>query len=335
MKYILLISTLLLAGCMSDEDKRNGFFVQGNQALERGAFKEAIEHYTNSLKVDPTFADALNNRGVAHMERGNAYDALADYNQALSINPNHDECRMNRAYALEFIGQYTNALGDVNFLLVKSQDSAFLHFYKGLVLTKIRDYKAALVAFNRSMDLGMDQVETGVNVATIHYFMGSNDSTRYYLDKVFAQIPKEPNALNTLSQLLLSEGKFTESLYAIEQALEVAPKEPFFLNNRGLVYIEMGLFDRGLEDINQSILLNPENGWAYRNKGIYYFRKGEFDRAIELFQRALDTREFIDELHYYYGMAHAALGNATAACEQWKLGKEKGEKRSADKYFGC
>ncbi len=335
MRYSILFLALLLAGCMSDKDKRNGFFLQGNQALERGAFKEAIEHYTNALTVDPAFADALNNRGVALMERGNAYDAILDYNQALIIDPEHDECRINRAYAFEYIGQFDNALGDVNYLLKKSQDSAFLHFYKGLVLTKTRDYRGALDAFNQSITLGMDQTETFVNVATIHYFIGTNDSARYYLDRVFAENPKEPNALNTLSQLRLTEGDFTGALYAIEQALEVVPKEPFFLNNRGLIYLEMGLLDRGLEDINQSILLNPENGWAYRNKGIYHYRKAEYDRAIELFQRALDTREFIDEIHYYFGLALQANGNLAAACGQWKIGKEKGEKRSIDKHFGC
>jgi tetratricopeptide (TPR) repeat protein len=335
MRYIPFLLILALFGCMSDTDKRDEFFQSGNDALDRGAFKDAIDHFTNALKADPAYAEALNNRGVAQIESGHPYEALLDYNQALSIRLDYDECRLNRSYAFEFIGQYENALKDISYLSDQSPDSAYLHFYKGLVLTKMRSYRDALNSFNRAISLGMDQGESQVNVGTIYFFLGENDSAKYFLDKVLSQNPRDPNALNTMSQLYLTENDYPAALYAIEQALEVVPNEPFFINNRGLVYIEMDSLERGLKDVNQSIILNPGNGWAYRNKGIYHLKKGEYTRALELFQRAIDSKEFIDELYYYIGSAHIGLNQNEAACEAWKKGVENGERRSAIASGGC
>ena len=66
MRYIQFsLVIFILTSCLSDTGKRDDFFVKGNQSLSNGQFKEAIEHYTNCLKVDPSFDQALNNRGVA------------------------------------------------------------------------------------------------------------------------------------------------------------------------------------------------------------------------------------------------------------------------------
>ena len=335
MKYIPFFVVFGLFGCMSDAAKRDAFFKQGNEALDRGAFKDAIEHYSNALVVDGSYPEALNNRGVAFIESGHPYDALQDYNKALSLRLDYDECRLNRSYAYEFIGQYENALLDINYLSEQSPDSAYLHFYRGLVLTKMRAYRKALNAFNRAISLGMDQGESLVNVGTIYFFLGKNDSAKFFLDKVLSENARDPNALNTMSQLYLSELEYSSALYSIEQALEVVPNEPFFINNRGLIYLEMDSLEMGLTDINKSIILNPDNGWAYRNKGIYYMKRGEFKSALEMFQRALDAKEFIDEIYYYLGQAHQNLGDMDKACETWSLGKEKGEIRSAEALVDC
>ncbi len=330
MRYTLILLVGFLFSCSTEERKRDEFFVEGNESLGNGRFQEAIEYYDNSLRADPSYAPALNNRGVAKIEKGDPYAAILDYNSALTLEPNYEDCLLNRAYAYEFIGQYSNAIRDIDALLSSSPDSAYYHFYKGLVLTKLRDYQGSLRSFRTSIDLGNEDQETLVNIGTVYYFLGQNDSAKYFLNKVLDENPKQPNALNTLSQMLLTEADLNGALYSIERALEVVPREPYFLNNRGLVYLEMDSLELGLKDINKSILLNTDNGWAYRNKGIYYLKIGEHQRAIELFERAEQSNEFIDELYYYKGLTYTKLNDFKKACEAWKMGAEAQEKRSVE-----
>ncbi|NQZ78168.1 MAG: tetratricopeptide repeat protein, partial [Ekhidna sp.] len=92
----------------------------------------------------------------------------------------------------------------------------------------------------------------------------------------------------------------------VNRALDLVAGEPYFLNNRGFIHLEMNQPDKAIEDINRSIVLNPKNGWAYRNKGIWKMNRGELEEALGLFERALRTGEFIDEIFYYQGLVYRA-----------------------------
>ena len=272
---------------------------------------------------------------MAYVESGDLHLGIIDYNYALLIAPDYRECRLNRAYAYERIGQFKNALNDVNNLLGDSYDSAYLHFYKGLILTHLRRYPDAVRSFYRSIHLGNDNLEALINIGTLHYMIGQNDSARFFLDQAFERDPYQPNALNTLSQLLLAEKKIEGAMFAIDRALEKVPNEPYFLNNRGRIYLELDSLERGLKDINKSIVLNPRNGWAYRNKGIYYLKKSKFQKAHEMFNRALEDPQFVDEVYYYQGLTYQRSQNQAAACESWKKGAENGERRSQEMRSSC
>ena len=335
MKNFLFLLPVLFTSCLSDEGKRDDFFIEGNRALGEGEYTLAIEHYTNALEVDGEFYEALNNRGVAYVESDHAHEAILDYNLALQINPEYDECRINRAYAYELIGQFKNAFRDIDVLVMQSPDSAYLHFYKGIILSHLRDFEESIASFNRAIALGDTSVDVLVNIATLHYFNQRLDSSKYYLDKALKIAPNQPNAFNTLSQVLVSQQDHIGAMFAIERALEQVPREPYFLNNRGMIYLMMDSIELGLQDINKSILLNPKNGWSYRNKGVYYTKVGEYAKAIEMFDRAKESAEFIDELYYYLGQTYLQMGEGFKACEAWKEGLANGEKRCEAMAVAC
>jgi tetratricopeptide (TPR) repeat protein len=318
---------ILLTGC-SQKAKQRRIFIKANEALSAGAFDYAIDQYTYALQINPDFAEAYNNRGVAHIESGNPYDALLDYQEALNLNPDYHECRLNRAFAYEKIAQYRLALSELEKVMKIYPDSGFLHFYKGIVLTKSRDFTGAQTCFIRSIRQDGENVEVLVNLGTLKLFLGQLDSAELYVQKALLLNPREANAFNTLSQVKLAKGDLEGALYAINLALELVPQEAFFLNNRGLIYLEMNEAEVALADINKSIMLNPSNGWAYRNKGIYYLQNKQFDRAIELFERSLASGDFIDEVYFYTGLAWQDSGNLIKACEAWNLGASLGEARS-------
>lgn len=335
MHKLLPLLAIICISCLSDQGKRDDFFIQGNEALGTGEFETAIEHYTNAIQIDGEFDEALNNRGVALIESGHPHEAIIDYNLALQIDPAYDECRLNRAYAYEQIGQFQNAFDDIDMLVNESPDSAYLHFYHGLVLSKMKKFEASLNSFKTAINLGDVSADALVNIATLHYFTGRFDLAKQYIDQAFELEPQQPNGYNTLSQVLLAEGDKNGALFSIGRALELVPREPYFLNNRGLVYLEMDSLELGLKDINRSILLNPDNGWAYRNKGIYYSKKGNLKKAIEMFERSIDSHEFIDEVYYYLGKTYLEVGDGAKACEAWKNGLANGERRCEVMAIAC
>lgn len=67
--------------------------------MHQGSYADAIACYTEVLRIDPTAADALVNRGNTFKEFGRVAEAIQDYIQAVTIRPNMAEAHANLASA--------------------------------------------------------------------------------------------------------------------------------------------------------------------------------------------------------------------------------------------
>jgi Flp pilus assembly protein TadD len=67
----------------------------GNDLLASGDYPGAAKAFTRSLRLYPTDAWALNNRGVAFEKLGEAERARRDFEAALRIDPASDQARKN------------------------------------------------------------------------------------------------------------------------------------------------------------------------------------------------------------------------------------------------
>lgn len=67
--------------------------------VHQGSYADAIACYTEVLRIDPTAADALVNRGNTFKEFGRVAEAIQDYIQAVTIRPNMAEAHANLASA--------------------------------------------------------------------------------------------------------------------------------------------------------------------------------------------------------------------------------------------
>ena len=54
---------------------------------EKKKFDEAIAEHRKAIDVDPKYADAHNNLGVALAEKNNLDEAIAEYRKAIEIDP--------------------------------------------------------------------------------------------------------------------------------------------------------------------------------------------------------------------------------------------------------
>ena len=73
------------------------FFELGNYNYDIGNCSEAITDYRITLQIDPTFAQAYNNRAYTNMRLRKYKEALSDLDKAISIDPNYINALMNRA----------------------------------------------------------------------------------------------------------------------------------------------------------------------------------------------------------------------------------------------
>ena len=112
-----LLAMLLFASCDSPEDKKGRFLLKGNEKLMENDTKAAVDFYSEALKIDPDYIDALYNRGLVYQRLNRLEDAIADYGKVLVNDPVHQNSLFQRGLALLDNGEYYKALVDAETLI--------------------------------------------------------------------------------------------------------------------------------------------------------------------------------------------------------------------------
>lgn len=88
------------------------YFELANYEYDKGNCREAVEAYTKSIELNPSYAQSYNNRAYTYMRLREFDKALADLNMALTINPNYVNALRNRADVYSKIPDYQKAEAD-------------------------------------------------------------------------------------------------------------------------------------------------------------------------------------------------------------------------------
>ena len=82
-------------------------------------YDKAIADYDKAIELNPTYASALNNRGLAYFNDGQNQRAIADYDAAIKIEP--DAVRLNnRGNAYASRAQYDRAIQDFDAAVIST-----------------------------------------------------------------------------------------------------------------------------------------------------------------------------------------------------------------------
>ena len=67
----------------------------GIDVAQRGLWREAIYRWEQAVEIDPTYAAAFNNLGVAYEHEGDFEKAAQAYKKALALEPENAQIRQN------------------------------------------------------------------------------------------------------------------------------------------------------------------------------------------------------------------------------------------------
>jgi tetratricopeptide (TPR) repeat protein len=103
---------------------------------QKAGYNKAIADYTQAIKLDPNFAPAYRNRGVAYSYSGDYDKALMDFNQCLRLNPNDPATYRERGNVYGFKGDDTRCLADYNRAINVNPNYAGLYVNRGVVYSR-------------------------------------------------------------------------------------------------------------------------------------------------------------------------------------------------------
>ena len=175
-------------------------FYRGFASLERGNeattitekqewYAEAINHYTQSIQLDPNQITAYNNRGLAYSYLKDYNSAINDFHRAIEINPNYADAYNNRGVAYIRQGKINHALDDYNRAIELNYVLAY--FNRGEALLYLKEWEKA------KSDLTTVE-EKGVNI--VNAFRNNYGSIHAFEERYSIQLPADIAEMLTPTQ---------------------------------------------------------------------------------------------------------------------------------------
>lgn len=141
------------------------YYARGYAYIGFGEYALAVQDFSAAIEHDPAQPMFYLDRGWSYSQMGEHQAALDDWNKALELDPNYALAYNNRAYVIAQIdGDLTQALADVNRALALDAQNGNFYDTRGYVYYKMGDYEAALVDFNKALDMGEDFAYYGLGL---------------------------------------------------------------------------------------------------------------------------------------------------------------------------
>lgn len=272
MKHIiLLILTIIPFLGIAQRQTAEEYKKKGTEEARVGNFDKAIELFTKSIQIDPTYAPAYNNRGIVKMQKTEYTDAVEDFTKAIDLDPTDHAFFFNRALTKAKMGEKEFAIEDYGLSLkIKPDDKVFLKKavleYELLQYDKaLADIEQAIVLNDKEPDyffysglikLSSDNHLDGYNDLFKAAEMGHFKSQAMITDVFFDNIPKDKVfALGTRASMKFYKNDFKGAIADLDQLIKLSPKNGNAYMHRGVAKIHLEMKEEGCADLRKAVKL--------------------------------------------------------------------------------
>jgi tetratricopeptide (TPR) repeat protein len=276
-----------------------------------GNSDKAIADYEQALKLQPDYAKAYYNRGLAYYRKGDYDRAIADFTQALKLQPDYATAYYNRGNAYYSKGDTARAIADFDRALKLKPDYAEAYTNRGVAYCSKGEYDRAIEDLNQALKLKPDYADTYINRGSAFAYKGDTARAIADYDQALKLKPDYAEAYVGRGAAYYNKGEYDRAIEDFNQALKLKPDWAEAYVGRGNVYDDKGDTARAIQDFDQALKLKPDYAEAYYNRGLAYYRKGDYDRAIADFTQALKLK--LDYANAYTGRGLAYVGKGDTA----------------------
>ena len=136
-----------------DPSSAEAYNNRGSVKDDLDQYEAAIADYDAALRLNPNYANAYNNRGVSKDKIGRPDEAIADYDAALRLNPNDAEVHYNRGISKDKIGRPDEAIADYDAALRLNPNYAEAYNNRGVAKVQLRRIDEARQDFEMALNL--------------------------------------------------------------------------------------------------------------------------------------------------------------------------------------
>jgi tetratricopeptide (TPR) repeat protein/S1-C subfamily serine protease len=288
------------------------YATRGDAYSKLKEYKQAIDDYTQAMKIDPENAEYYKNRGSAYSKLKEYKQAINDYTQAIKIDDKNAIYYVGRGLAYFRLKDYKQAINDYSQAIKIDDKNAIYYNARGLTYLELKDYKQAINDYSQAIKIDTKNASY-YNLRGFAYFQlkdykqAINDWTQAIkLD------PKNAIYYGARGDAYLQLKDYKLAINEYTQAIQLDPKNAIYYGTRGIAHYFLKDYKQAIDDWNQAIKLKPDFTEAYTNLGIVSYEMGEVETAINYWRNAIKINSNFAEAHLTLGVALYGKGDQEA-----------------------
>ena len=163
------------------------FYNQGLQKTQAKEYRQAIDDYTEAIKINPKFVDAYLKRCEMRYKLGDNQGVLSDCYEVFSIDPTVAKAHYYQGRARFSLGYTQSAIDSYNLAIAKDSNYPQAHYYRGIAYKEQQSITAAVSDLTKAAELFRSQknydayrrTQKTVYELTRHGAMGRKNSLVY------------------------------------------------------------------------------------------------------------------------------------------------------------
>jgi tetratricopeptide (TPR) repeat protein len=254
-------------------------FDSGMAFLERQEYDKAINDFTETIRLDPTYVPAYVSRGNAYGIQGSVDKAINDFTEAIRLDPNVAIIYFNRGNAYYDHGNFDKASVDYNEAIRLDHNFARAYVGRGNVIRDQGNLDKAIRDYNEAIRLEPNYVPAYDGRGLAYGISRNYDKAISDFTEAIRLDPNDANAYCNRGNAYRSHGDFDKAIGDYNDAIRLDPNLAPGYCSRGYAYDMHGNFDKAISDYNEAIRIDPDSALAYVGRGNAYSKQGNLNAA--------------------------------------------------------
>jgi len=313
--FLLLLAVILgksRAQSASSEELQS-LFKQGAQEIHDGNAAAAEAAFRRATVLDPSFAPAQLDLGLAQLKQGKLLDAIASIKKSLQLDPSSPGAHLFLGIAEYQSSHVEEAIANLRLALQEDAKNTQALTWLGIVELNAGHPEQAVEPLDRAAELAPTDENILDYRVQAHMAVARQSYTALY------KVDPSSWRLHRLNATI--DAQALDHKHAVEEyqlAIQLAPKEAELYEGMGWEYRQLGHADLAAQAFAQQLKLTPGNPIAMYNLGSAEVDSGQEQAAIPLLQEVVHVYDQPTAADYYLGRALAAEGKYDEAAKEFQ-----------------
>ncbi|MCX5885459.1 MAG: tetratricopeptide repeat protein [Proteobacteria bacterium] len=303
-----------------------------------GLHQEAIDAYTQALRIRPDLAEAFYYLGLSYSALQKYSEAVDAFKQAIRINPHYLEALYNLGVAREDVGLHQEAIETFSQVLKLKPDCAEAYYGLGGAYTNLSRYQDAVDAFRQAVKLKPDYVEAYYNLGVACGLLGRYGEAADACKQALKLKPDLAEAHNNLGVAYLKLNRYEEAMDAYNQALKVRPDYQDARYNLEFTsakfYSSLKRHAEAVNALQRAIKIKPDSFEAYDTLGSLCTMLGRYQEAADASREAVRIKPDSFDAQSNLAIASGMLNRWSEAADAYREAVRMKPDAAANVYYG-